>query len=224
MTTPVALPQFTVQQYIEEAKSPDVAVSGDAVNVQPLPIVVTFTPSVSHAEVGSTTPPFTVYFDPIQGRVDTDGWLKGMNDQPAYYLDGTTVNPVPANANPVYTTSHEPDHWVDALAEFPVRRFGYGSDAQPVNGTETATVGKEFRAMPGIIDFDRLRRKALEDQGLTPQQRKWKRLKAMQLPLRMRGPIGHRRKIPCTCVHTPKHHKKSGRCRGNCKCQAGIRA
>lgn len=23
-----------------------------------------------------------------------------------------------------------------------------------------------------------------------------------------------RRKVACTCIHTPKHHKKTGRCRG----------
>jgi hypothetical protein len=25
----------------------------------------------------------------------------------------------------------------------------------------------------------------------------------------------------CNCSHTPKHHKRTGRCRGNCKCRAG---
>lgn len=113
MTTPIALPQFTVTQYIEEAESPDVTVSGAAINVQPLPIVLTFTPNENVAQVG-TSIPFTVRLDPVQGRIDTDGWLKGMNDQPVYYLNGSTVVPVPANATPVYTNSKIPDHWLAA--------------------------------------------------------------------------------------------------------------
>jgi hypothetical protein len=26
----------------------------------------------------------------------------------------------------------------------------------------------------------------------------------------------------CTCSHTRKHHKRSGRCRGSCSCTAGA--
>lgn len=121
MSTPVPLPQFTASQYIEEAEAPDVTVSGDAVNVQPLPIVATFTPSTSQAQVSSTTPAFTVVLDPIQGRVDTDGWLKGFNDEPAFYVDNGTVHPVPANATAVFTNSHVPNHWLaaDGLTTIP---------------------------------------------------------------------------------------------------------
>jgi hypothetical protein len=114
MSTPVPLPQFTVQQYIEEAQSPDPTTSGANVNVQPLPIVATFTPSVLEAEVGSNTPPFTVFFDPVEGRVDTDGKLKGLNSNPVYYQNGSTINPVPANATAVFTDSHDPHHWLAA--------------------------------------------------------------------------------------------------------------
>lgn len=32
-----------------------------------------------------------------------------------------------------------------------------------------------------------------------------------------------RKKTPCVCVHTSKHHKKSGRCRPGCDCAAGVR-
>jgi hypothetical protein len=114
MSTPVPLPQFTVSQYIEEAQSPDPATSGADINVQPLPIVATFTPDHRHAEVSSGTIPFTVVFDPVEGRVDTDGWLKGMNSEPVWYDDGGTINPVPANATAVWTDSHDPDHWLAA--------------------------------------------------------------------------------------------------------------
>lgn len=80
-----------------------------------------------------------------------------------------------------------------------------------------------------MIDFNKLRRQAAEDReaGLTPKQgaqrRKWALLKKIGPlpPRRMRPQV--RRKMECTCVHTPKHHKKSGRCKGNCLCQAGIR-
>jgi hypothetical protein len=86
--------------------------------------------------------------------------------------------------------------------------------------------------MPGMIDFDKLRRQAVEDRdaGLTPKQgakrRKWATLKKIGPlpPRRIKPPV--RQSPPCTCTpvrHTAKHHKKSGRCKGNCKCQAGIR-
>jgi hypothetical protein len=121
MTTPVALPQFTVQQYMEEAETPATTVSGDPVSVVPLNILVKFTPSQAEIEVGSNSPPFTVYLDPIQARVDTDGYLKGINSEPAYYLNGTTIEPVPTvNATsglpvtPVYTGTDIPAYWVDA--------------------------------------------------------------------------------------------------------------
>ncbi len=32
-----------------------------------------------------------------------------------------------------------------------------------------------------------------------------------------------RKKVPCTCVHAAKHHKKTGRCRPGCDCEAGMR-
>lgn len=32
-----------------------------------------------------------------------------------------------------------------------------------------------------------------------------------------------RKHNPCTCVHTPKHHRKGGGCRPGCGCDAGIR-
>ena len=32
-----------------------------------------------------------------------------------------------------------------------------------------------------------------------------------------------RKRVACTCVHTAKHHRKSGGCRKGCDCQAGIR-
>jgi hypothetical protein len=81
----------------------------------------------------------------------------------------------------------------------------------------------------GMIDFDKMRKQAVEDQkaGLTPKQgaqrRKWAVLKKIRAlpPQRIRPP--RRRVVECTCVHTPKHHKKTGRCKGNCQCQAGIR-
>lgn len=114
MSTPVPLPQFTVVQFIEEAESPDPATSGADINIQPLPIVAMFSPSVLSAEVGSTTPPFTVEFDTVEGRVDTDGWLKGLNSNPVYYNDSGTINPVPANATAVFTDSHDPNHWLAA--------------------------------------------------------------------------------------------------------------
>lgn len=31
-----------------------------------------------------------------------------------------------------------------------------------------------------------------------------------------------RKKIPCVCVHTRKHHTKTGHCRPGCKCPAGA--
>lgn len=31
-----------------------------------------------------------------------------------------------------------------------------------------------------------------------------------------------KREWDCTCAHTRKHHKSSGRCRGNCSCTAGL--
>lgn len=32
-----------------------------------------------------------------------------------------------------------------------------------------------------------------------------------------------RKKTPCTCIHTSKHHRKGGGCRRGCDCNAGIR-
>lgn len=119
MSTPVALPQFTVTQYLEEAQTPDSTVSGDPVDVQPLNILVKFTPSVSEIQVAASTPPFTVYLDPIEGRVDTDGYLKGINSEPVYYLDGSTINPVPTVSgagfpvHPVYAGANVPAYWID---------------------------------------------------------------------------------------------------------------
>lgn len=121
MSTPVALPQFTVQQYMEEARTPDSTASGDPVNVQPLNILVTFTPSVHEVQVSGNTPPFTLYMDPILARVDTDGYLKGINSEPVYYLDpdGTTIHSVPTVStagnpvHPVYAGADTPAYWID---------------------------------------------------------------------------------------------------------------
>lgn len=122
MTTPVALPQFTVQQYMEEAQTPDSSASGDPVNIEPLNILATFTPSVHEIEVTGATPlPFTVYLDPIVARVDTDGFLKGINSNPAYYLDpdGHTIHPVPSISSvgfpvhAVFAGQRDPAYWID---------------------------------------------------------------------------------------------------------------
>jgi hypothetical protein len=122
MTTPVALPQFTVQQYMEEAATPLDTTSGDPVNVEPLNILVKFTPSQSEIEVAGGTPlPFTVYLDPIIARVDTDGYLKGINSEPVYYLDpdGVTIHQVPQISSaglpvhPVYAGTDLPAYWAD---------------------------------------------------------------------------------------------------------------
>lgn len=32
-----------------------------------------------------------------------------------------------------------------------------------------------------------------------------------------------RKRTPCTCIHTLKHHTKTGHCRPGCECNAGIR-
>lgn len=32
-----------------------------------------------------------------------------------------------------------------------------------------------------------------------------------------------RKRTPCTCGHTAKHHKQTGRCRRGCTCKGGIR-
>ena len=120
MSTPVALPQFTAVQFAEEAQTPGSSVTGDPVSVVPLPILVTFTPSITEVEVAGNTPPFVVALDPILGRVDTDGNLKGLNSEPVYYLDGVTINPCPTVSSadlpvtPVYTGSYAPAYWVDA--------------------------------------------------------------------------------------------------------------
>lgn len=120
MTTPIALPQFTVQQYMEEAQTPDVEASGDPVDIAPLNILVKFTPSQAEIEVGSYTPPFTAYLDPIQARVDTDGYLKGINSEPVYYQSGTTIYPCPSVSSaslpvhPVYAGTDLPAYWIDA--------------------------------------------------------------------------------------------------------------
>jgi hypothetical protein len=119
MSTPVPLPQFTVQQYLEEAQTPDSTASGDPVNVQPLNILVTFTPSVHEIEVPGATPPFTAYLDSIVARVDTDGYLKGINSEPVYYDDNGTLylDPQLSSANlpvhPVYAGSKVPAYWID---------------------------------------------------------------------------------------------------------------
>jgi hypothetical protein len=124
MSTPIPLPQFTVQQYMEEAQSPLDSVSGDPVNIAPLNILVTFTPSVHEIEVSGGTPiPFTVYLDPILARVDTDGYLKGINSEPVYYLDpdGHTIHQVPQLSSaslpvhPVYAGADTPAYWADDL-------------------------------------------------------------------------------------------------------------
>lgn len=130
MTTPIALPQFTVQQYMEEAQTPDTTMPGDNVNVQPLNILLTFTPSQAEIEVAGNAPPFTVYLDPILGRIDTDGYLKGINSEPAYYLSGSTVNPVPTVSSaglpvhPVYTGTDIPAYWIDASGNTVVNPAG----------------------------------------------------------------------------------------------------
>lgn len=118
MSYPVALPQFTVKQYIEEAQSPISTEAGDAVNISPLNILVTFTPSQHEIEVG-TTVPFTVYLDPILARVDTDGFLKGINSEPVFYQSGSTIYPVPQLSSaglpvhPVYAGLKTPAYWID---------------------------------------------------------------------------------------------------------------
>ena len=38
----------------------------------------------------------------------------------------------------------------------------------------------------------------------------------------VRAPAERRQKVSCTCPHTPKHHKKTGRCRRGCDCAAGA--
>lgn len=55
--------------------------------------------------------------------------------------------------------------------------------------------------------------------ALTVKQQIWdgqKILNAMDRlkDRRVAGPAGARKKRPCTCGHTRKHHKKTGRCRG----------
>jgi hypothetical protein len=119
MSTPVALPQFTAVQIIEEALTPDSSVTGDPVSVQPLNILVAFTPSITEVEVGGNVPPFTVALDPIKGRVDTDGKLKGINSEPVFYVDGSTINPVPTVSSadlpvhPVWAGGVDPAYWID---------------------------------------------------------------------------------------------------------------
>lgn len=119
MTTPVALPQFTVQQYMEEAETPGTDVPGDPVTIAPLTILVSFTPSVHEIEVASNTPPFTVYLDDIQARVDTDGYLKGINSEPVFYESGSTIYQVPQLSSaglpvhPVYAGADTPAYWID---------------------------------------------------------------------------------------------------------------
>lgn len=119
MSTPIALPQFTVQQYIEDAVTPDSSTPGAPVDVEPLNILVKFTPSVREIQVPSGTPPFTAYLDTIQGRVDTDGVLKGINSNPVYYKSGSTINPVPTVSgagfpvHAVWTGGSDPGYWID---------------------------------------------------------------------------------------------------------------
>ena len=120
MSTPIALPQFTVQQFMEEAGQPDVNTSGDPVSISALNILVKFTPSATEVEVGGNTPPFTVALDPIQARVDTDGWLKGINSEPVYYQQNPNkINPVPTVSSAglpvhaVYTGTDIPAYWAD---------------------------------------------------------------------------------------------------------------
>lgn len=59
-----------------------------------------------------------------------------------------------------------------------------------------------------------------DDTGITIKQAKWEITKALNRRFR-KEPRGVattiatvRKKRPCTCGHTMKHHKKSGRCRG----------
>lgn len=80
--------------------------------------------------------------------------------------------------------------------------------------------------MPGILDFKQLREVALEQMNYTPNQLWWRRIKALQPTGGVRGPIGQRKKYPCTCTpvkHARKHHKKTGHCRPGCDCRAGVR-
>jgi hypothetical protein len=119
MSTPVALPQFTASQYMEEAGTPQSSTSGAPVAFSPLNILVKFTPSINQLQVPSATPPITVALDPIQGRVDTDGQLKGINSEPVYYLNGSTINPCPTVSSadlpvhPVFTDTFAPAYWID---------------------------------------------------------------------------------------------------------------
>jgi hypothetical protein len=121
VSTPIGLPQFTVQQYMEEGQTPGSNVSGDPVTVAPLNILVTFTPSQAEIQVTEATPiPFTVYLDPVVARVDTDGYLKGINSEPVYYDDAGTIYQVPQLSSaglpvtPVYAGADTPAYWIDA--------------------------------------------------------------------------------------------------------------
>jgi hypothetical protein len=119
MTTPVVLPQFTVQQYMEEATVPLSSTTGAPVAFNPLNILVKFTPSISQLQVAGGTPPFTVALDPITARVDTDGNLKGINSEPVYYLNGSAINQCPTVSSadlpvhPVFTDTFAPAYWID---------------------------------------------------------------------------------------------------------------
>lgn len=118
MTVPIALPQFTVAQLMEEAQTPDASIPGDPVSVSALNILVAFTPSVTEVEVPGT-PAFTTALDAIQGRVDTDGRLKGINSNPVYYQSGSTINAVPTASSAslpvhaVFAGGVNPAYWID---------------------------------------------------------------------------------------------------------------
>jgi len=118
MTIPIALPQFTVAQLMEEAQTPDASLPGDPVSVSALNILVSFTPSQAEVQVPGT-PAFTTYLDQIQGRVDTDGRLKGINSNPVYYQQGSTINPVPTVSSAslpvhaVWAGGVDPAYWID---------------------------------------------------------------------------------------------------------------
>ena len=114
MSYPLALPQFTVQQFAEAAVTHDTAPtsSGGDVQIQEITGLVTFTPNITEVVVGGSSPGL-VRLDPIIGRLDTDGNLKGINSEPVYYLSGTTRNPCPAGLIPVFGGSYAPLNWVD---------------------------------------------------------------------------------------------------------------
>jgi hypothetical protein len=120
MTVPIVLPEFTVAQIMEEAQTPDASLPGVPVSVSALNILVTLTPSIHEVQsLTSGGTAFTVYLDPMLGRVDTDGKLKGINSNPVYYDDNGTINPVPQQSSAnlpvhaVFAGGYDPAYWVD---------------------------------------------------------------------------------------------------------------